>query len=84
MYFFRRVLKCSASQHKERIDIKMFTHPVDLTEVETVIYHLQDGPALALDVDGMQDFLDFELDQGHYCDMSGIDGTLHFFPRGNA
>jgi hypothetical protein len=57
---------------------------IDLTEVETVVYHLPDGPSLSLKIDGIEEYLDFELEQGHFCDTSNIDGVLHFFPKGNA
>ncbi|PIE28286.1 hypothetical protein CSA57_14665 [candidate division KSB3 bacterium] len=64
--------------------MKLFSRPIDFSEVETVIYHLPDGPALTLDVNGLQEFLDFGLEQGHFCDLSDVDGTVHFFPKGNA
>lgn len=58
--------------------------PIDFNDVDTVVYHLPDGPTLKLDISDVQEFLYFELEQGHYCDTSAIDGTIHFFPRGNA
>lgn len=64
--------------------MKLYYRPVDLTTVDTVVYHLPDGPALSLRIDGSEEYLDFEFEQGHYCDTSEIDGTLHFFPLGNA
>lgn len=64
--------------------MKLFNRPVDLTGVSTVVYHLPDGPALSLKIEGIEEYLDFELELGHFCDTSAIDGVLHFFPRGNA
>ncbi len=64
--------------------MKSVKPPIDLDEVETVIYHLPDGPTIQLGVHELQEFLDFGLEQGDYCDTSAIDGTIHFFPRGNA
>lgn len=64
--------------------MKLFVKPIDLSDVQTVIYHLPDGPSLTLKTDGIGQFLDFELEQGHICDTSTIDGVLHFFPKGNA
>ncbi len=61
--------------------MKLFVRPVDLTSVNTIVYHLPDGPSLSLNVDGIEEFIDLELEQGHYCDTSDIDGTLHFFPK---
>jgi hypothetical protein len=63
---------------------KIFYRAIDLTHVDTVIYHLHDGPALSLKIEGIEEYLDFELERGHFCDTSDIDGTLHFFPKGNA
>lgn len=64
--------------------MKLLVRPVDLTRVDTIIYHLADGPVLSLRLDGLNEFIDLELEQGHYCDTSDIDGILHFFPCGNA
>lgn len=64
--------------------MKLFTQPVDLTGVSTVVYHLPDGPSLSLKIDGIEAYLDLELEYGHVCDTSDIDGVLHFFPKGNA
>ncbi|MBM9615851.1 hypothetical protein JWJ90_16400 [Desulfobulbus rhabdoformis] len=63
---------------------KIFTHPIDLSKVDTLIYHLPDGPTFSVEMDGMADFLDFEMELGDICDTSDIDGVVHFFPRGNA
>ena len=63
---------------------RLFSPPIDLTEVETVIYHLPDGPALSLSIGGIEAYIDLELEIGHICDTSEIDGTIHFFPQGNA
>lgn len=64
--------------------MKLFTPYIDLSGVSTVVYHLPDGPALTMKIDGIEEYLDFELELGHVCDTSDIDGVLHFFPRGNA
>ncbi len=64
--------------------MKLFTPHIDLSGVSTVVYHLPDGPALTMKIDGIEEYLDFELELGHICDTSEIDGVLHFFPRGNA
>lgn len=64
--------------------MKIFSRPIDLTGVNTVVYHLPDGPALSLRIEGVEEYLDLELELGHVCDTSDIDGVLHFFPKGNA
>ena len=74
----------SVSSTLQRQYMKLFIRPLDLTSVNTIIYHLPDGPSLSLNIDGIEEFIDLELEQGHYCDTSDIDGTLHFFPKGNA
>ncbi|WP_457574229.1 hypothetical protein [Desulfolithobacter sp.] len=63
---------------------KIFTTPIDLSKVETLIYHLPDGPSFSLEMKGMEDFIEIELEIGDICDTSDIDGVVHFFPRGNA
>jgi len=64
--------------------MKLFSRPIDLSGVSTVVYHLPNGPALFLKIDGIEEYLDLEFELGHVCDTSDIDGVLHFFPRGNA
>ena len=64
--------------------MKLFSPPIDLSSVSTVVYHLPNGPALSLKINGIEEYLDLELELGHICDTSDIDGIIHFFPRGNA
>jgi hypothetical protein len=70
--------------YKDRRRMRIFSRHIDLTGVNTVVYHLPDGPALALRIDGIEEYLDLELELGHVCDTSDIDGVLHVFPKGNA
>jgi len=70
--------------HKGLYRMKIFSRPIDLSGVNTVVYHLPDGPALSLKIEGIEEYLDLELELGHVCDTSEIDGVLHFFPKGNA
>ncbi|HBH29999.1 MAG: hypothetical protein N839_0000855 [Desulfofustis sp. PB-SRB1] len=64
--------------------MKFLVRSVDLTKVNTIIYHLPDGPSMSFDIEGIEEYIDLELEQGHFCDTSDIDGMLHFFPKGNA
>ncbi|WP_457577980.1 hypothetical protein [Desulfomarina sp.] len=64
--------------------MKLFSPPIDLSSVSTVVYHLPDGTTLSLKIEGIEEYLDLEMELGHICDTSEIDGVLHFFPRGNA
>ena len=76
----------SAGQPAQEVlrSMKLFSRPIDLSGVSTVVYHLPNGPALFLKIEGIEEYLDLELELGHVCDTSDIDGVLHFFPRGNA
>jgi len=69
---------------KKVLRMKLFAPAIDLTSVNTIVYHLPNGPALSLRIDGIEEYVDLELEMGHVCDTSDIDGVLHFFPRGNA
>ncbi|NLX19687.1 MAG: hypothetical protein GXY53_10485 [Desulfobulbus sp.] len=63
---------------------KLFSNPIDLSKVNTLIYHLPDGPIFSLEMNGIEDFIDIDMGPGDICDTSDIDGVIHFFPRGNA
>jgi len=58
--------------------------PIDLSKVETFVYHLPDGPALSLQAENIDHIMDITLEVGDICDTSDIDGVIHFFPKGNA
>lgn len=60
------------------------TQSIDFSKVETLVYHLPDGPSFSVEMNGLGDLLDIELEMGDICDTSDIDGVVHFFPRGNA
>ncbi len=55
---------------------------IDLSKVRTVVYHLPDGKSYEVEVEGLEQFLDFGV--GKICDTSEINGTVHFYPKGNA
>ena len=62
----------------------LLTHPIDFDKVETLVYHIPDGPTFSLEMDHIADLVDLDTELGHVCDTSDIDGVIHFFPRGNA
>ncbi len=62
----------------------IFPKTIDFSKVDTLIYHLPDGPSFSLEIEGIGDLIDIEMELGDFCDTSEIDGVLHFFPRGNA
>lgn len=64
--------------------MKVLLSPVDLSEANTIIYHVPGGPALTVQVEGIEEYIELGYEMGHVCDNSKIDGTVHFFPRGTA
>jgi hypothetical protein len=63
---------------------KIFSNPLDLSKVNTLIYHLPDGPTFLVEMNDLERFIDLDMEMGDVCDTSDIDGVLHFFPKGNA
>ena len=63
---------------------RLFQPPIDMSKVSTLVYHLPDGPALSLEMNGGEIFFDPDMELGDICDTTEIDGVLHFFPKGNA
>ena len=63
---------------------RLFQPPIDMSKVNTLVYHLPDGPALSLEMNGGDFFFDPDMELGDICDTTEIDGVLHFFPKGNA
>ncbi len=61
-----------------------FCRPIDFSKVDTLVYHLPDGPSFAVQMEGIEDLIDIDMEMGDFCDTSDIDGVVHFFPKGNA
>lgn len=74
----------SPSLVRMKIMKRIFINPIDLTKVDTLIYHLPDGPTFSVEMDDLGGFFDFETEFGDICDTSDIDGVVHFFPKGTA
>lgn len=55
---------------------------IDITKVQTLIYHLPSGKTVAIKLKGIEMFMQLELERGKVCDTSDIDGVVHFFPYG--
>jgi len=64
--------------------MNLFSRSIDLSRAMTLVYHLPNGPSLAIQLDGTEDLFDIDLEMGEVCDTSEIDGVVHFFPRGSA
>jgi hypothetical protein len=62
--------------------MNMTSRPLDLDKVKTVVYHLPDGKALIIPAEIVEHSLDLEI--GSVCDISEINGVLHFYPKGHA
>jgi hypothetical protein len=63
---------------------KIFSVPIDFSKVDTLVYHLPYGPTFSMEMEGVEQLLDLEMEIGDICDTSEIDGVVHFFPKGNA
>ncbi len=63
---------------------KILAQNIDFSKVDTLLYHLPDGPTLAVQLNGFEDLFNLDIEMGEICDTSDIDGVAHFFPRGNA
>ncbi len=63
---------------------KGFTKPVDMSRVNTLVYHVPDGPSLLVEDTDIEELFDINMELGDVCDTTEIDGVLHFFPKGNA
>ena len=63
---------------------RIFSNTIDLSKVDTLIYHLPDGPSFSVEMHEIDGFIDIDMEMGDICDTSDIDGVLHFFPKGNA
>ncbi len=61
-----------------------FTSTIDLNKVDTLVYHLPNGPSISVKMSNVEEIVDLELEMGEICDTSEIDGVVHFFPKGNA
>ena len=64
--------------------MKPLAPPLDISNAETIIYHIPDGPSLAVSADVVVEYFDLDLTNGYICDTSAIDGNIHVFPRGNS
>lgn len=65
-----------------QVNKKLLGNAVDLGRANTIVFHLPDGGDLALPVEGMEGAM--ELGLGKVCDISDINGEIHYFPLGNA
>ena len=63
---------------------KIFYRAIDFSKVDTLVYHMPNGPPLSVEMEGLEDIIDFDMEIGDICDTSEIDGVVHFFPKGNA
>ena len=57
---------------------------IDISKVETLLYHFPDGKVLQLAVKNIQQLYNKEFELGRFCDTTHINGILHFYPAGNS
>jgi hypothetical protein len=56
---------------------------IDLSKIQALIYHFPDGKVIKMEIKDIKQLSVLELEIGKLCDNTAIDGSLHFFPRGN-
>jgi len=57
---------------------------IDISKVETLLYHFPDGKVLQLEIKDAQVLSRKKFERGRFCDTSHINGILHFYPEGNS
>ena len=64
--------------------MKFLLDIIDMSKVQTLLYHFPDGKILQLEIKDSTQLTTLEFEFGRYCDTSDINGILHFYPRGNS
>ncbi len=70
--------------YKEGIIMKFLPDTIDISKVQTLLYHFLDGKVLQLEIKDIKQLNTLEFELGRFCDTSDINGILHFYPRGNS
>jgi hypothetical protein len=68
----------------EGITLKFLPDTIDISKVQTLLYHFLDGKVLQLEIKDIKQLNTPEFELGRFCDTSDINGILHFYPRGNS
>jgi hypothetical protein len=68
----------------EGITLKFLPDTIDISKVQTLLYHFLDGKVLQLEIKDIKQLNTLEFELGRFCDTSDINGILHFYPRGNS
>ena len=69
---------------KEDFTLNFLPNTIDISKVETLLYHFPDGKILRLEIKDIDQLAALEFEVGRFCDTSDINGVLHFYPRGNS
>lgn len=64
--------------------MKFLPDTIDISKVQTLLYHFPDGKVLELDSKNFANLSSSEFKLGRFCDTSAINGILHFYPSGNS
>lgn len=69
---------------KEDTALNFLPNTVDISKVQTLLYHFPDGQVLRLEIKDIEQLATLKFEIGRFLDTSEIDGILHFYPHGNA
>jgi hypothetical protein len=69
---------------KEDFTLNFLPNTIDISKVQTLLYHFLDGQVLQLEIKNIDQLAALEFEVGRFCDTTEINGILHFYPRGNS
>jgi hypothetical protein len=82
--FSIKVSGLPVQSRKEDITLNFLPNTIDITKVQTLLYHFLDGQVLQLEIKNIDQLAALEFEVGRFCDTTEINGILHFYPRGNS
>lgn len=69
---------------REGLIMNFLPDSIDITKIQTLLYHFPDGKVLKLDIKDIDQLSALQFEVGRFCDTTAINGILHFYPRGNS
>jgi hypothetical protein len=86
--FFRQLalwkILLTIQSRKEDFTLNFLPNTIDISKVQTLLYHFLDGQVLQLEIKNIDQLAALEFEVGRFCDTTEINGILHFYPRGNS
>jgi len=64
--------------------LNFLPNTIDISKVQTLLYHFPDGQVLRLEIKDIEQLATLKFEIGRFCDTSDINGILHFYPHGNS